>query len=199
MKPLEVLGIRIELPGNQPVLLLREQDGARVLPVWIGAAEASAIAGAMQGVVPPRPLTHDLLLLVVEALGQSLTGVTIDSVTDHVYYATLEFAGGQTVSARTSDAIALAVRCGAPVTTSAALLDECGITMDDDAEQEDEVEAFRAFLEDINPEDFEGPQAPGDQASGDQALGDQAAGEQSLGEPGPGEPGPEAPPPPRTE
>ncbi|HEY9393883.1 MAG TPA: bifunctional nuclease family protein, partial [Nocardioides sp.] len=94
MREVDVLGVRVEMPSNQPIVLLREVAGERYLPIWIGAVEATAIAFAQQGVVPPRPLTHDLLKDVLEATGNELTEVQITSVTDRVFYANLVFASG---------------------------------------------------------------------------------------------------------
>ena len=94
MREVEVVGVRVEMPSNQPIVLLRESEGERYLPIWIGAVEATAIAFAQQGVVPPRPLTHDLLKNVIEALGNDLAEIRITAVQDGVYYATLAFASG---------------------------------------------------------------------------------------------------------
>jgi bifunctional DNase/RNase len=149
---LDVVGVRVEMPSNQPIVLLRESGGERYLPIWIGAAEATAIALAQQGVVPIRPLTHDLLVDVLSALGQELTQVRITELRDGVFYAVLVLSGGTEVSSRPSDAIALAVRTGAQIVGSEEVLAEAGITIAD--EQEDEVEKFREFLDEISPEDF---------------------------------------------
>src|SRR6476469_8764196 len=158
MKVLDVLGVRVELPNNQPIVLLRERDGDRYLPIWIGAAEATAIAYAQQGVVPPRPLTHDLFKDVLEALGRRLEEVRIVAVRDGVFYATLVLDGGIEVSSRTSDAIALALRTGARIVGADEVLDDEGVPVPD--EQEDEVEKFREFLDQISADDFEGPDGP---------------------------------------
>ena len=141
------------MPSNQPIVLLRESAGSRYLPIWVGASEATAIAFAQQGVVPPRPLTHDLLKDVLEATGNSLTEVQITEVRDGVFYATLILSEGIEVSARPSDSIALALRTGSRIVCSDEVLDEAGITIPD--EQEDEVEKFREFLDNITAEDFE--------------------------------------------
>ena len=106
---LHVVGVRVELPTNQPIVLLREVEGERYLPIWIGAVEATAIAFAQQGVVPPRPLTHDLMRDVLAALGAKLRAVRITEMRDNVFYAELVFDDGREVSARPSDAIALGV------------------------------------------------------------------------------------------
>ncbi|WP_328295817.1 bifunctional nuclease family protein [Kineococcus sp. NBC_00420] len=153
MRALDVIGVRVEMPSNNPIVLLRERDGDRYLPIWIGAPEASAIAFAQQGVVPPRPLTHDLLKDVIEAVGRRLEEVRIVAVKDNVYFAELVFDGGLTVSSRTSDAIALALRVGCPIVSADQVLDSGGVPVPD--EDEDEVEKFREFLDHISPEDFE--------------------------------------------
>ena len=152
MREVDVMGVRVEMPSNQPIVLLREVSGDRYLPIWIGAVEATAIAFAQQGVVPPRPLTHDLLKDVLDATGNTLDEVRITEVKDGVFFATLVFGENRVVSARPSDAVALAVRTGAPIFGAEDLLDEVGIEIPD--EQEDEVEKFREFLDQISPEDF---------------------------------------------
>jgi bifunctional DNase/RNase len=141
------------MPSNQPIVLLRESSGERYLPIWVGAVEATAIAFAQQGVVPPRPLTHDLLKDVIDATGHELTEVQITEVRDGVFYANLIFGGGIEVSARPSDSIALALRTGSRIFCSDDVLDEAGLAVPDD--QEEEVERFIQFLDEINPEDFD--------------------------------------------
>ncbi|MPZ62495.1 MAG: bifunctional nuclease family protein [Propionibacteriales bacterium] len=153
MREIDVVGVRVEMPSNQPIVLLRETDGDRYLPIWIGAVEATAIAFAQQGVVPPRPLTHDLMKNLLEALGQPLAEVRISEVRDGVFYADLVFASGVEVSARTSDSIALALRTGTRILCEETVLDEAGIVVPD--EQEAEVEKFREFLDQVTPEDFD--------------------------------------------
>ncbi len=153
LSELSVVGVRVELPSQQPIVLLKEVDGDRYLPIWIGAVEATAIAFAQQGVVTARPMTHDLLRDVLEAFGRPLQTVTITELREGVFYAELAFEGGATVSARPSDAIALAMRTGAVIRGEEAVLAEAGIAIPD--EQEDEVEKFREFLDNITPEDFE--------------------------------------------
>jgi hypothetical protein len=150
---LSVVGVRVELPSNQPIVLLKEADGDRYLPIWIGAVEATAIAFAQQGIVPARPLTHDLLKDVLQAVGAELNAVMITDLRDGVYYADLRFGDGTSVSARPSDAIALAIRAGTVIYAEDSVLEVAGITIPD--EQETEVERFREFLDQISPEDFE--------------------------------------------
>ena len=157
MQELRVVGVRVELPGNQPILLLKETQGERYLPIWIGAVEATAIAFAQQGVVPPRPLTHDLMKDLIGATGNELREVRITEMRDGIYIAELVLGDERVVSARPSDAVALAVRTGSPIFGADDLLDEVGIEIPD--EQEDEVEKFREFLDHVTPEDFEQGQA----------------------------------------
>ena len=149
--------MRVEMPSNQPIVLLREAMGERYLPIWIGAVEATAIAFAQQGVVPPRPLTHDLLRDVLEATGNEVSEIQITEMRDNVFYARLVLASGVEVSARPSDSIALALRTGSRIVCSEQLLEDAGIIVPD--EQEDEVEKFREFLDHVSPEDFDEGQA----------------------------------------
>lgn len=155
MKPLDVLGVRVEMPTSQPIVLLRERDGRRHVPIWIGAAEATAIAYAQEGVEPPRPLTHDLLADVIAAVGRQLVTVRIDAVLEGVFHATLVLDDATEVSARTSDGIALALRTGAEIVATDQVLDEVGIEASE--EEEDEVAKFKEFLDEVSPEDFEEP------------------------------------------
>jgi bifunctional DNase/RNase len=157
-----VVGVRVELPASQPIVLLKESDGERYLSIWIGAVEATAIAFAQQGVTTPRPMTHDLMRDILAALDRPLRRVVITDVQDGIYYATVEFDGGVEVSARPSDAIALAIRTGTQVFCADAVLDTAGILVPEDNEaesetaRETEVERFREFLDTISPEDFDG-------------------------------------------
>ena len=153
MREVDVIGVRVEMPSNQPIVLLREVAGDRYLPIWIGAVEATAIAFAQQGVVPPRPLTHDLMKDLLAATGHELTEVQITEMKDGIFYATLVFASGVEVSARPSDSIALALRTGSRIVCSEELLEDAGIVVPD--EQEDEVERFREFLDQVSAEDFD--------------------------------------------
>lgn len=147
-----MVGVRVEMPTNQPLVLLRESEGVRYLPIWIGAVEASAIAFAQQAESTPRPLTHELMQRLVEALGDELTEVRIVDVEDGVFFATLELASGASVDARPSDAIALALRCGARIVCAEDVLDEAGIASPH--EEDEEIERFREFLDEVEPDDF---------------------------------------------
>ena len=161
MAEVRVVGIRVEQPANQPVLMLREEGGDRYLPIWIGPNEANAIILEQQGVEPARPLTHDLFRDVIGALGHSLKEVRIVDLQEGTFYADLIFDKDVRVSARPSDSVAIALRMGVPIYVEEAVLDEAGLLMPDDndeetggAVREDEVEKFKEFLDSISPDDF---------------------------------------------
>ncbi len=166
MVPMTLVGVRVEMPNNQPVVLLREEGGPRYLPIFIGIPEATAISYAMQGVEVPRPMTHDLFASVLGDVGVTLEQVWITELHDGTFFAELSLErNGERwrVSARPSDAIALAVRMDHPVPLLAAdaVLDEAGVLYEgDDAEDDDaegpvpDLDEFREFLDQVRPEDF---------------------------------------------
>ncbi len=150
MISLEVVGIRLLTPEDPPVLLLGEEGGTRSLPIWIGSTEAAAIASALEGEQPQRPMTHDLLATVVARLG---TGeFVITGMRDGIYDAVLRL-GAEEIQIRPSDAAALAVRLGWPLRCPRVLMDQVGVEVEGGGA--DEVEAFRAFLDSVSAEDFE--------------------------------------------
>jgi uncharacterized protein len=156
MIEMELTGVRVELPTNQPIVLLRERQGERYLPIWIGAAEAAAIALSLQGVVTPRPMTHDLLKSILEDLSVQVRRIVVTELRDSTFFATIELqreATSYEVSSRPSDAIALAVRMAVPIFASEEVLDEAAIMIPED--EDEEVEKFREFLDNVSPEDFE--------------------------------------------
>ena len=148
----DVVGVRVEMPSNQPIVLLKEIGGDRYLPIWVGAVEATAIAFAQQGVQPPRPLTHDLMKDLIESMGRRVDSVHLTELKDGVFYSMINMDADVSISSRPSDAIALALRTGSPILASEGLLAEAGIEIPDQSEEE--VEKFREFLDQINPEDF---------------------------------------------
>lgn len=162
----EVVGVRIEMPSNQPIVLLKEIDGTRFLPIWVGAVEATAIAFAQQGLQAQRPLTHDLIENLLERVDITLTSVHITQIKDGVFYAELLLRNSEgslePLSARPSDAIAIALRTKSTIMVDSDLLDEIGIDIPEQIANEvsaagdQELEAFREFLDGINPEDFAG-------------------------------------------
>jgi len=153
---MDVVGVRVELPANQPIVLLKESEGKRYLPIWIGGSEATSIATALEGVVPPRPLTHDLMRSVLDSVGALPSRITITEMRDSVYFAdlALDMEGRDIhISCRPSDAIAIATRCGTPVFALASVLDEAGVEFEEDSD-DDEVTRFREMLEEVTIEDF---------------------------------------------
>ncbi|MGH2556719.1 MAG: bifunctional nuclease family protein [Actinomycetota bacterium] len=155
MIELNLVGVRVELPTNQPIVLLRERDGERYLPIWIGAMEATAIAFALQGIVTARPMTHDLLKNVLEEVGVRVDRIVITELREGTFYAVIQMqqnGSSYEVSSRPSDAIALAVRVNVPIFANEEVLSEASIVIKDDEEQE--VEKFREFLDQVTPEDF---------------------------------------------
>lgn len=153
MKDLDILGVRVEVPSNTPMVLLREREGQRYLPIWVGAPEATAIAYAQQGVEPPRPLTHDLMVTVIEELGSTIQEIRITAMDDGVFYAQLVLSDGVEISCRPSDGIALALRTQAPIRATESVMDLAGVDMA--VEEDDVVEKFREFLDQVSAEDFE--------------------------------------------
>lgn len=165
MVEVRLSAVRVDLQSNTPVLLLTETEGlGRTLPIFIGAPEATAIAFAIQGVAPPRPMTHDLLRDVVETLGANLERVVITELRSATYYAELHLKradGILTVSSRPSDAVALAVRTSSPLFVADDLMDSEGILLPSEEEEDGEsatpeelVGEFRQFLDTVRPEDF---------------------------------------------
>jgi hypothetical protein len=160
MVEMELIGVRVELPTNAPIVLLRETEGEhRTLPIFIGGPEATAIAFALEQVETPRPMTHDLMKDMLDGLGVRLDRVVVTELRESTFYAELHLASnGQTrvVSSRPSDAIALAVRTGTTIYADEGVLDEAGYAPEEEAEEEQDevVEQFREFIDRVNPEDF---------------------------------------------
>jgi uncharacterized protein len=155
MIEMNLVGVRVELPTNQPIVLLKESDGERFLPIWIGAMEATAIAFALQGIVTARPMTHDLMKNLLEELTVRVERIVITELKDGTFYAVIQLHQNGNrfeVSSRPSDAIALAVRVNVPIFANEDVLSEASIVIRDDEEQE--VEKFREFLDNVEPEDF---------------------------------------------
>ncbi len=155
-----VAQLGLDRTTNSPVVILREKEGQRVLPIWIGPAEASAIAMELQGIKPPRPMTHDLLKTVIVGLGATVQRIRISAIKEKTYFAELWLAREDHVfqlDARPSDSIALALRVHAPIFTESDLLEEFGDadpTTSTPPDPAQEAEKLRAWLEKMNPEDF---------------------------------------------
>lgn len=164
MVEMELIAVRVELPGNTPVVVLRELSGeGRLLPIFIGQPEATAIAFALDGVQTPRPMTHDLMRDLLEELGATVERVLVTHLEEGTFYAEIHMvaAGDQhRVSARPSDAMALALRIDCPIFASDEVVAEAGLVPDDESDDDDEaagedvVEQFRDFLDSVNPDDF---------------------------------------------
>jgi bifunctional DNase/RNase len=132
-----VVGVRVESGSDQPVVLLREVGGDRYMPIWVGPVEATAIVFGREGRKRAAPLTHDLLCDVLKTMSTQLLNVTISTLTDGIFDCYLSLSNHRTVSARPSDAIALAIRAGAPILVGAELLDEAGVSIPDDKPRTD--------------------------------------------------------------
>jgi bifunctional DNase/RNase len=158
MVEMELVAVRIELPGNTPVVLLREMsDDHRLLPIFIGQPEATAIAFAIDGVVTPRPMTHDLMKALLDEVGASVEKVVVTDLSDGTFYAEIEVKLGEAthrVSSRPSDALALALRAGCAIFAEESVLDEAGLVEESAEESEEVVEKFREFIDSVNPDDF---------------------------------------------
>ena len=164
MVEMHLASVRVEMPTNNPVVLLQETEGdRRTLLIFIGTHEAQAIVEAIQGTTRPRPMTHELIRDLLIELGASLERVVLTELVDGVYYAELHLSmGGHSyiVSSRPSDAMAIAARLGTPIFAEEALLEEAGVVLDDDedlegaANPDDLVDQFHEFIKDIRPEDF---------------------------------------------
>lgn len=159
---MELLGVRLELPANAPVVLLREQSGERrVLPIYIGPEEARAIALALEGVTTPRPMTHDLIRDLLGAVEVGVVSINVTELRESTFYAEIELRAGERtvrVSSRPSDAVALAVRVEAPIFASEEVLADAAMPAaeesDEEEGQEEIVDQFRQFIDEVNPEDF---------------------------------------------
>jgi len=167
MQEMELVGVRVEMPANVPVLLLREiAEPSRMVPIFIGAPEATAIALALDEIHTPRPMTHDLIREIFDELGVDVEKVVVTDLSDKTFFAELHLMSDgvrHAVSSRPSDAIAIAARTGAPIFMAEPVIDEVGYSEDPDGdaviadgeEAEEVVEQFREFIDSINPEDFE--------------------------------------------
>ncbi|GLY40358.1 hypothetical protein Amsp01_063810 [Amycolatopsis sp. NBRC 101858] len=164
--PIEVVGMAVPVPGEAPLMLLREPDGARRwLAIMIGYGEAEALVRAREQIAQPRPGTIELLGDVLAAFGQGVSAVELTEVRDGIFYADLVLADGTRVSARPSDAVALGLRQGAPISVAEEVLDVASVQLEVEQEAESpaadvldteaEVARFRAELDGLRPEDFD--------------------------------------------
>ena len=160
MQQMQIYGVSFDMVGKQPIVLLKTVDGNRFLPIWIGHPEAAAILMKLQGAQTPRPMTHDLLNDLLEQLEAKCERVSVTELRDNTFYAsiTISVNGSEIeIDSRPSDAIALAVRCQAPIFAAEDVIDESSIEFEHEVEdQEEVVEKFKDFLDEVSPEDFAG-------------------------------------------
>lgn len=153
---MELEGVRMEYPSQKPIILLKEESGNIFLPIWVGAFEASAIALELVHFKTPRPMTHDLIINILENLNVKIVSIIVSDIIDDTFYAILnlinEVGEEIAIDLRPSDAIAIAVRCKCPIFASAYVIENAGLKI---SSIEEEVEKFRDFLDHTNPEDFD--------------------------------------------
>jgi len=158
MQEMAIYGVSFDMVGKQPIVLLKTVEGNRFLPIWIGHAEASAILMTLQDTESPRPMTHDLLVNLVKELHAEVARVTISELRDATFHAMIRLStSGEDVEidCRPSDAIAVAVRTGSPIYAVDEVLDENAIEFEHEPEDDDDmVEKFKEFLDQVTPEDF---------------------------------------------
>jgi len=158
MQEMVIYGVSFDMVGKQPIVLLKTTDGNTFLPIWIGHPEAAAILMKLQGANTPRPMTHDLVTDLLEKLDARVARITVTELQDNTFYAliTVSVDGSEIeIDSRPSDAIALAVRSGAPIFAAESVIEESGIEFEhEDVNEEEVVEEFKRFLDDVKPEDF---------------------------------------------
>ncbi|HEX3874728.1 MAG TPA: bifunctional nuclease family protein [Solirubrobacteraceae bacterium] len=155
-----IYGVSFDMVGKQPIVLLKTVEGNRFLPIWIGHPEAASILMKLQGATTPRPMTHDLLCSMLGELEVRCTQIAVTELRENTFYAsiTLNVNGRELeIDSRPSDAIALAVRAGAPIFAADEVIAESAIEFEHEVEDTDDVvEKFKEFLDQVSPEDFAG-------------------------------------------
>jgi uncharacterized protein len=156
-----IYGVSFDMVGKQPIVLLKTVDGNKFLPIWIGHPEAAAILMKLQGASTPRPMTHDLLSEVLDQMEAKCERVSVTELRDNTFYAaiTISMNGSELeIDSRPSDALALAVRTSAPIFAADDVIEESAIEFEDGApeDQEEVVDKFKEFLDNVSPEDFAG-------------------------------------------
>lgn len=150
-----IKGLMMDPVTNLPIVILKDVDGQRVLPIWVGAVEANAVALQIENVTPPRPLTHDLIRSILLELGAELTRVVIHDLRDSTFYAYLELKQGSTVTridVRPSDALALALRTKSPVLVHPRVLERAAST--ETVPEEADQDRLQKWLESLDPDDL---------------------------------------------
>ncbi len=158
MREMQIYGVSFDMVGKQPIVLLKTVDDNRFLPIWIGHPEAAAILMKLQGADTPRPMTHDLMVDMLDQVESKCERISITELRDNTFYAsiTLSANGSEVeIDSRPSDALAIAVRLGVPIFVAEEVIDESSIEFDQGEEDNEQVvEKFKDFLDDISPEDF---------------------------------------------
>jgi uncharacterized protein len=158
MQEMMIYGVSFDMVGKQPIVLLKTADGNKFLPIWIGHPEAAAILMKLQGAATPRPMTHDLFTDILSQLEARVVKIAVTELRENTFYALITVAVDGTeieIDSRPSDAIALAVRSGAPIFAAEAVIEESAIEFEqEDVNQEEVVEEFKKFLDEVRPEDF---------------------------------------------
>jgi bifunctional DNase/RNase len=153
-----IYGVSFDMVGKQPIVLLKTADGNKFLPIWIGHPEAAAILMKLQGASTPRPMTHDLVTDMLEKLEARVTRIAVTELRENTFYAVVTVAvdGSEIeIDSRPSDAIALAVRSDAPIYADDSVIEESAIEFEhEDVNEEEVVEEFKKFLDEVKPEDF---------------------------------------------
>jgi uncharacterized protein len=159
MQEMVIYGVSFDMVGKQPIVLLKTADGNKFLPIWIGHPEAAAILMKLQGASTPRPMTHDLFTDFLQQLDARVTKIAVTELRENTFYAqiTIGIDGSEIeVDSRPSDAIALAVRADAPIFAAESVIEESAIEFEhEDVNEEEVVEEFKKFLDEVKPEDFE--------------------------------------------
>ena len=176
MQEMVIYGVSFDMVGKQPIVLLKATDTNKFLPIWIGHPEAAAILMKLQGASTPRPMTHDLLFDMLGELDVTCTRVSVTELRENTFYAsiTLSINGRDVeIDSRPSDALALAVRSGAPIFAAEDVIAESAIEFEHEVEDTEEVvDKFKEFLDQVSPEDFRGEasEAGASQASSTRAT-----------------------------
>lgn len=157
MIEMKIMSVQEVLPTNVPVVLLQEESGSRLLPIFIGRPEATAIGLSLADQNPPRPMTHDLLATVVDLFGFQVERIEITELREKTFFADIYFRGPngvEVVSSRPSDALAIAVRTGATIYADEQVMEQASYLADDENLSESQIDDFREFLDSVNPDDF---------------------------------------------
>jgi uncharacterized protein len=158
MQEMVIYGVSFDMVGKQPIVLLKTADGNKFLPIWIGHPEAAAILMKLQGAATPRPMTHDLFTDILSQLEARVVKIAVTELRENTFYALITVSVDGTeieIDSRPSDAIALAVRADAPIFAAEAVIEESAIEFEqDDVNEEEVVEEFKKFLDEVRPDDF---------------------------------------------